>query len=402
MRKCFGLLLIVVSLFGLIFIPNVFADNKVGIKSIELVEKSENTTINSEPKFNNLEMNFDFAFKAKDDYVKYKVVVSNNTDVDYKISEDTSFNDSPYMTYKYDVEKDLKAHDETVVYVTITYSKEIDSSKLSNGKYSESNKAIVHLLNSKGEVVNPNTSSSIVMILINLFIVLFVSILLFIKFKYNKTIPLVLILGLFLIPITTKAIETLKLTINVNVQIEKGYRVAYLTSWYSLYLTEDELKEWDMSDATCDAILNVMDGSSTKKYRYCQGQHAIIYKSSKLYSSGEKVDLNKIKIRHFDLSEYDSDTGVPKHCSVDLNDSSILNCDSNIKEQLKEINYWYYDKPSLSSHNYPFFETDKDIMNFSAIDHDSWSSEYGYLKLKVPASFTMPDHDVLFVPDILT
>ena len=398
MKKYCGLFLIIV-LFEIMFIPNVFANNKVGIKSIELVEKSENTIINTEPKFNNLEMNFDVAFKAKDDYVKYKVVVSNNTSVDYKISEDTSFNDSPYMTYKYDVEKDLKANDETVVYVTITYSKEIDSSKLAEGKYSESNKVIVQLLDKNGNTVNPNTSSSIVMILINLFLVLFVSILLLIKFKGNKVVPMMLVLGLSLMPITTKAIETLKLTINVNVEIEKGYEVAYFV-YDSVFLTEDELKEWHLSDATCDGILNVMDGSSTKKYRYCQGEDAIIYKSSKLYSSGEKVDLNKIKIRHFDLSEYDSDTGVPKHCSVDLNDSSILNCDSNIKEQLEEINYWYYDKPSLSSHNYPFFETDKDIMKFSEIDDDSWLGEYGYLGLKVPVSFTMPNHDVLFVPSV--
>ena len=398
MKKYCGLFLIIV-LFEIMFIPNVFANNKVGIKSIELVEKSENTIINTEPKFNNLEMNFDVAFKAKDDYVKYKVVVSNNTSVDYKISEDTSFNDSPYMTYKYDVEKDLKANDETVVYVTITYSKEIDSSKLAEGKYSESNKVIVQLLDKNGNTVNPNTSSSIVMILINLFLILFVSILLLIKFKGNKVVPMMLVLGLSLMPITTKAIETLKLTINVNVEIEKGYEVAYFV-YDSVFLTEDELKEWHLSDATCDGILNVMDGSSTKKYRYCQGEDAIIYKSSKLYSSGEKVDLNKIKIRHFDLSEYDSDTGVPKHCSVDLNDSSILNCDSNIKEQLEEINYWYYDKPSLSSHNYPFFETDKDIMKFSEIDDDSWLGEYGYLGLKVPVSFTMPNHDVLFVPSV--
>ena len=77
MKKYFNLLLIIV-LFGIFLIPNVFADNKVFIKSIDLVEKSDNTTINSDPKFNNLEMNFDVAFKSKDDYVKYKVVISNN------------------------------------------------------------------------------------------------------------------------------------------------------------------------------------------------------------------------------------------------------------------------------------------------------------------------------------
>ena len=396
MKKYF-ILLLLIGLFGFSFIPNVFADNKVGIKSIELVDKSENTTINSEPKFNNLEMNFDVAFKAKEDYVKYKVVISNNTSVDYNISENTSFNDSPYVSYKYDVEKNLKANGEAIVYVTIIYSKEIDSSKLADGKYSESNKAIVQLLNENGKVVNPNTSSSVVMILMNLFIVLFVSILLFIKFKYNKTIPLVLILSLFLIPITTYSVETLKLTINVNVEIEKGYEVAYFV-YDSVFLTDDELKNLIVSDGACDGTLNIVDGSNTKKYNYCSRG---IYIDSKLYSVSDKVNLKTIKIRHFDLSEYDSDTGVPKHCSVDLNDSSILNCDSNIKEQLEEINYWYYDKPSLSSHNYPFFETDKDIMKFSEIDDDSWLGEYGYLGLKVPVSFTMPNHDVLFVPSVV-
>lgn len=265
MKKYFSLFLIIV-LFGIMFIPNVFADNKVGIKSIELVEKSENTTINSKPKFNNLEMNFDVGFKAKNDYVKYKVVVSNNTNIDYKISEDTSFNESSYMTYKYDVEKDLKENDETIVYVTITYSKEIDSSKLAEGKYSESNKAIVQLLDRNGNTVNPNTSSSIVIILINLFIVSFVSILFFIKFRKNKTIPLVLILGLSSIPITTYAVATLKLMINVNVEIKKGYVVDYLFEDDDIYLTDEELKNWDMSDATCDKTLNIIDGSNTKKY----------------------------------------------------------------------------------------------------------------------------------------
>ena len=265
MKKYVSLLLIVV-LFGIMFIPNVFADNRVGIKSIELVEKSENTTINSEPKFNNLEMNFDVAFKSKDDYVKYKVVISNNTDIDYKVSEDTSFNDSQYMTYKYDVEKKLKAKDETVVYVTITYSKEIDSSKLVNNKYTESNKAIVQLLDEEGTLVNPNTSSSIVMILINLCIVLFVSLLLFIKSRNKNIISLVLILGLSLIPITTYAVATLKLMINVNVEIKKGYVVDYLFENTCMYLTDEELKNWDMSNATCDKTLNIIDGSNTKKY----------------------------------------------------------------------------------------------------------------------------------------
>ena len=40
-------------------------------------------------------------------------------------------------------------------------------------------------------------------------------------------------------------------------------------------------------------------------------------------------------------------------------------------------------------------------MKFSEIDDDSWLGEYGYLGLKVPVSFTMPNHDVLFVPSVV-
>ncbi len=395
MKKYFSFLL-VVALFGLIFIPGAFAENKVGIKSIDLVEKSENTSINSEPKFNNLEMNFDVAFKAKDDYVKYKVVVSNNTDIDYKISEDTSFNDSQYMTYKYDVENELKANDETVVYVTITYSKEIDSSKLTNGKYSESNQAIVQLLDRNGNIINPNTSSSIMMILINLFIVSFVSILLFIKFRNKKTLPLVLILGLSLIPISTYAVETLKLTINITVEIEKGYRVdiLYNDDDEGLMLTEDELKEMDVSGLKCDKeIYNITDivYDDTKKYTYCKGD--FIYKDNKLYSAGEKVDLKTIYIKYFDLGEYDSSTKMFEYCTMDSNNNLVFNCNAKGGGILNPESYrWLYKKSVSNDYNYPFFDTDTDIMNFSHYSGAYDSYAFGFY----PVTFTMPDHDVLF------
>ena len=391
MKKYFSLFLIIV-LFGIMFIPNVFANNKVGIKSIELVDKSENTIINTEPKFNNLEMNFDVAFKAKDDYVKYKVVVSNNTSVDYKISEDTSFNDSPYMTYKYDVEKDLKANDETVVYVTITYSKEIDSSKLAEGKYSESNKVIVQLLDKNGNTVNPNTSSSIVMILINLFLVLFVSILLLIKFKGNKVVPMMLVLGLSLIPITTNAIETLKLTINVNVEIEKGYRIDY-AMYTGVYLTDEELKDWDMSHAKTHDVYIINDGSNTKKYSYYFG--VLLYKGNELHYAGEKVDLETLKYRDLDTYGYNFSTGNYEDYCIYDSDTDIYTCDSRVEELYREKSYWDYGKYYSNEYNYPFFDTDKDVMNFSKCNDSNWN-DYQELSFNAPISFTMPDHDVLF------
>ena len=119
--------------------------------------KSENTIIKSEPTFNGLVMNFDVSFKQKNDFVKYKVVVKNDTNIDYKIANDTSFNKSDHITYTYDVENILKPKGEAVVYVTITYSSEVDPSELVDGMYKEENKAVIQLLNKDGKVENPNT-----------------------------------------------------------------------------------------------------------------------------------------------------------------------------------------------------------------------------------------------------
>lgn len=148
-----------------------------------------------------------------------------------------------------------------------------------------------------------------------------------------------------------------------------------------------------MSDAACDKTLNIIDGSNTKKYIYCEGN--MIYKDNKFYSAGDIVELKTIESRYFHLGEYDFDTGVPKHCSVDSNDSSILNCDSNVKEYFHDLIAYDYSKKNSNKYNYSCFETDKDVMNFSKINEDKWN-DYGYLELEVPVSFSMPDHNVLF------
>ena len=86
-------------LLSLLFIPVLVKAEGVSIKSIELDSKSDNTTVKSEPTYEGLELNFDLGFKAKDDFAKYKVIIKNDTDTDYKISEDTSFNESEWKEY---------------------------------------------------------------------------------------------------------------------------------------------------------------------------------------------------------------------------------------------------------------------------------------------------------------
>ena len=76
--KCRKILLCFSMIFVVFFsITNVYASDGVTIKSIDLVDKSINTTEASKAKANGLSMDFDLKFKEVNDYAKYKIVVEN-------------------------------------------------------------------------------------------------------------------------------------------------------------------------------------------------------------------------------------------------------------------------------------------------------------------------------------
>ena len=134
--KCRKILLCFSMIFVVFFsITNVYASDGVTIKSIDLVDKSINTTEASKAKANGLSMDFDLKFKEVNDYAKYKIVVENKDNKDYKISVDSNFENSKYISYKYDNADILKANSDTEFYVTVTYNKKLDESNYVDGKY---------------------------------------------------------------------------------------------------------------------------------------------------------------------------------------------------------------------------------------------------------------------------
>ena len=369
-------------IIGLIFIPNVFAKGDVEIKSIDLVSKSDNTTIKADPTFSGLEMNFDLAFKTKNDNAKYKVVIKNDTNTDYQISEDTSFNTSEYISYSYKADSVLKAKGETTVYVTITYSKEVDSSLLVDGKYSETNKAIVQLMNEDGTIVNPKTSTANVIILIALLIGTIIIVSLLKKNHKLKYSTMILIIGIVSIPTVVFAIETIKLTMNVKVSIEKGYEVGYLINNYPVIVKDSELSSYNMVDSEC-LTLYVGTVSDDNKYNYCHGD--IIKKDGRLYSAGETVQLKTIKLRYIDLLSE----------PIQQSPGVFLSTDGVVYEDGFDIRGWEYNTNVSNAFGYLYSNNDKSLMNFRYYDFDSWD-DHGYFVVSSPQSFTMPAHNVLF------
>lgn len=386
---------IFVILLNLMVLPvTVFAKESVEIKSLELDSKSNNTIIKSEPTFSGLEMNFDLSFKTIGDFAKYKVVIKNNTDVDYNISEDTSFNESEYMTYKYEVGDSLKANGETTVYITITYSKEVDSSKLTDNKYIESNKAIVQLLDSNGQTIsvpdtlkNPNTGDNMVMLVIIILLCISItSLLLLNRKKRIKYMSLAIAIGLCAIPALVYAVETIKLTINVSVEIIESYPVNYII--YDTIKTSDKeiykifnFSEFGVDEKSCRSV------EGKEGYEFC----AIIY-STEMHAPGDIVTIpNEITYHAFNgngelienivLMNNTKQSGVWDYSFYDLTVTT------------GQFNIWYW------------WEYNKDLNNFDDVDeliftgsiNNRWSnSAWPALDVYAPNSFTMPKHGVFF------
>ena len=377
MKKISYLVLILVM--TILITPTVFAKGNVEIKSIELESKSKSVDVNSEPTFKGLEMNFGLSFKQPGDYARYEVIIKNNSDKEFQISEDTSFNTSKYITYKYEVDKILKAKGETTVHVTITYEKAVAPELLVSGKYSEQNKAVVQLQNEEGEVVNPNTRLGISLVIIVLFIASIVVAILLNKQYFTKYSSLFMILIIFLLPIFVFAIDTLKLTINVDVEIEKGYEVSY--ELYNHYIKYTERSNYDMSDANCYEKYYIGEEKEENRYDYCSGFRI---KDERLYGALDEVDLREID-EFYSIQTYDYNTNMD-NCRSD--DNKVYYCLPETSLETRDGVYeWKY--------------KEKDYKNLKFKDYnDSSFDENNTIYVNAPQKFIMPDHDIIFYESI--
>jgi len=382
-------------LLSLMVLPvTVFAKESVEIKSLELDSKSNNTIIKSEPTFSGLEMNFDLSFKTIGDFAKYKVVIKNNTDVDYNISEDTSFNESEYMTYKYEVSDSLKANGETIVYITITYSKEVDSSKLTDNKYIESNKAIVQLLDSNGQTINvpdtlknPNTGDNMVMLVIIILLCISITSLLLLNRKKGiKYMSLAIAIGLCAIPALVYAVETIKLTINVSIEISESYPVNYII--YETIKTSDKenykifnFSEFGVDEKSCRLV------EGKEGYEVCA-----IIDSTEMHAPGDIVTIpNEITYHAFNGNGELIENTVPMNNTKQSGVWYYLFYDSTATTGQFDMWYWWQYNKDLNNFD------DVDELNFTGSINNRWSnSAWPTLDIYAPNSFTMPKHGVFF------
>lgn len=385
--KCRKILLCFSMIFVVFFsITNVYASDGVTIKSIDLVDKSINTTEASKAKANGLSMDFDLKFKEVNDYAKYKIVVENKDSKDYKISVDSNFENSKYISYKYDNADILKANSDTEFYVTVTYNKKLDESNYVDGKYSEKNSAVLKL--SDG-VNNPKTFNNSWALII--LVVMCVTLIFLFKNKKNRGLNVLVLFSLLSVPLFVKAIDYLKITVNSNVVIEKGYSVGYNIEGF---IKASEVDNYDLSHAERYAVVYSDSVSEDNKYVY---YYNILYKENGLHSVGETVKVNPTlpKLYSFDNTECTEldGTEIPINGLPDGFDTpEEIIC--GMPTKVENFDDYSYDVDTMEQFGYQYNKDDNVVMHFSnAID--KWDS-LKFVTVYKGSTFKMPNHDVLF------
>ena len=219
MKKFLSIIMFSLSIF---FISNnVYAAN-VKITNVELDSKSDDAVINKDATFSGLEVDTDVHFMMKDDFVKYKITITNSDNEDYKIVSNTN-NNSDYVEYTYENVEDIKANSTEIIYMTIKYKNLVEGDKYDdNNKYSESNVETLTLNNMSGEIVNnPSTFSNTSEVILFVGIILMLSGMgvILIKGKKKNILPIIL-LGIVLIPIVCNATGLVELKVNSKVDFD--------------------------------------------------------------------------------------------------------------------------------------------------------------------------------------
>lgn len=193
--------------------------NKVFISSYSLVEKTPSTTTYNE-KIQDLKMDIDLKFTKLNDYALYKLIVDNTTNKDFQIDNDTIYGKDDIIKYEFSFNDDniIKQHSKKEMYVKVSYNSYVDTASFSNRKYNESISVDIPITDGQEDIINPPTSGNILIIIV--FIILTF---LLVKKSISKLKIIMIIISLFLIPISIKAIDKISITIQSGIEIVNVY-----------------------------------------------------------------------------------------------------------------------------------------------------------------------------------
>lgn len=225
-------------------------NEKVIIKDIQLLKKSDNSSLIVEPtKDNSLTVNSDISLLKQGDYVQYVVTLENKTNLPYLIELGNA--PSEYVDYKLDYNNGntINGKETKQVYLTIKLKKDPDASVMVGDSYNpyfkDNNRVEIQLTNS---LSNPATYRSMISVI--LFVLLLVLVTLIIKSKGNKGIYSTLSILIILILSISMVDAAERITLNVNSSV---------TVYNGLVYNGENLMNDDVIQAKMVHLKNKMD-----------------------------------------------------------------------------------------------------------------------------------------------
>ena len=210
MRKKILLILIILLCPVLVLAKDTCNCKDIIIKEITKIDSTGYIEEKQEPSINNNKINLDLELFNIEDSITYDITIKNDSEEDYYFTKNSLNINSDYLEYEFLNDSEIiKRNEEKAIQLKITYK-----NKILEDSYNENNIMTIALANEP--LTNPDTKVQYILIIL---IVLITSTLLFVYKK--KSMKLLSILLIPLIPITTKALCNVNLEINANITINE-------------------------------------------------------------------------------------------------------------------------------------------------------------------------------------
>jgi surface protein len=310
----------------LFIVPTVvLAEDKVEIKSITFVEKSENTKINTEASTDGEKINLDLVFYDKDDYATYKVVVKNTTNTKLFINDDYFNKDREYIYYDFiynDGNNIVKPGEEKEILLKVSYYQEVPKTNFRSAKYEINNEEPLILSDKLINIPNTLKNLGILGICISIIFTLCIITGIFILIKNKKAGVNIIVISLLFISFPRMVDALLRIDIPVDSKI-------------TIKMVKDN---------PC-----VFEGNLTQGVTYINGQYLYTYRpqytiyTDTIYTSTDYFDEGwGVK-----LTDLNSTDPVTTKLCTSINDKPIVSMENMFSSSKAE----YFDLSSFDTSN---------------------------------------------------
>ena len=116
------ILLIILSILSINVSAETCNPDKISIESISTLDKTNNVEEIEEASKEGKNIKLNLSMSDVGDYIKYKLIIKNDSNEDYKLAEKSLNIESDYMNYSFELEDNsdiIKANSSKIIYLKV-------------------------------------------------------------------------------------------------------------------------------------------------------------------------------------------------------------------------------------------------------------------------------------------